>query len=284
MFLVMLMYFQACYRRLTWRPSALLVTTLTAAMATLPAHAETVTDRFVCSVGPVSRLIEHTFINEVNSLPCEIRETREDGIARTLWRASFDVSFCARQMDVHRERLRALGWTCQSIDADGNAITGTRAAFTTTDALTPTVDAPSGVGLGIGLGTATPTELRERQGSAVLAPDNELEDTRFRNADNNDRSVNQVIFFEDSYGADDNTSDAPAAPQFGPGQPTEEQLRQIDDWLIYLSAQSMASIRLIMPDAKSFSDYQITEDLNSADIYTRLQNRIEFLQRLLEQR
>lgn len=278
----MLRYFQACLRRLSWRPPALFVAALTLATATLPVQATSVTDRFVCSFGPVSRLIELTYLNEVNSLPCEIRETREDGQTRTLWRATFDVSFCERQMDVHRERLNALGWPCKSIDAEGNTVASARTEFTTTDALTPTVDAPGGLGLGIGLGTTTgaTTELREPQQNVRLSPATQnVSDS----GPDNDRSTNQVIFFEDSFTAADETSDKPAPPSFGPGLPSEEQLRQIDDWLIYLSAQSMASIRLILGDAESFSDYQITEDLNSSDIYMRLQNRIEFLQTLLEQ-
>lgn len=74
---------------------------------------------------------------------------------------------------------------------------------------------------------------------------------------------------------------SPEPPGKKTGNLTAEDIREMDDWLIYLSAQTMASIQQLSPDIDTFKDYQRQEQLDSDTIYERLQKRIEFLNRMV---
>jgi hypothetical protein len=292
-------------------------------------RAEIVTDRFVCELGTERRSIELTFLNDVNTLPCEIRETREDGQTRTLWRASYDVSFCQRQIDNHRQKLDALGWPCESAPVDGR--TGSRnAAYNNSDrnnseSLSSRAlrswgarGAAGGVNRGAERGartdqnedsatdtaTDTTTDTSSDTSNAVVTvvslqvanSDEPTGESTRRTAvstplDGASPQVStpaaalarEVQFMENPDAAELSPSDRPAPPDFLTDPLSPESLQQFDDWLIYLSAQSMASIRQVIGDQETFNEYLVAENLKSDNIYTRLQNRIEFLQSLLEE-
>ena len=94
----------------------------------------------------------------------------------------------------------------------------------------------------------------------------------------------EVTVFEDRSTPIAKSSGKLSPPEVSAQEFNGDDIRQIDDWLMYLSAQSMASIRSIIGDRESFNDYQLAEAQNSDNIYSRLQHRIEFLQSLLEER
>lgn len=286
------------------------------------ASAEIVTDRFVCELGAERRSIELTFLNEVNSLPCEIRETREDGQTRILWRASFDVSFCQRQIDSHRRKLDALGWPCESTPVNENnsarsttgnnpdrsnpdslssrALRSLRArragddagrvpaanrTQNTTDPVVAVVslqvaDSDLPAGNTASPSAATPAALSTVSTTVAPPLPSRVPPTMPAVAAARDR---EVQFMENRNAAELRPSDRPAPPDFLTDPLSPESLQQFDDWLIYLSAQSMASIRQVIGDQETFNDYLVAENLKSDNIYTRLQNRIEFLQSLLEE-
>lgn len=330
---------------------------LTAVHSTVTA--EIVTDRFVCSISGESRTIELTYLNEIDSVPCEIRETRADGRTRALWRANFDVAFCQTQMNVHRARLTALGWPCKTGTADqltrrsSNESLSTRAlqswqtnarskeSNSTANAenlnqpnkIDSTITATLSTGAATGsansssLPTATVTLL------ATTAPEQQAPAIQHAATGQSPPLAGEVTFFEGRRTVDNtrpaintaansainstassaasstanttaasaavsvaNTSEAtasakaisPATRPLPPnvaaatGQLGDDDIREIDDWLIYLSAQSMASIQHLLRDSESFNNFQLDESLNSDNIYIRLQNRIEFLQSLLQ--
>jgi len=94
----------------------------------------------------------------------------------------------------------------------------------------------------------------------------------------------QVYLHENELSESPTAKYRPDLPNSTISQLSIEELRQLDDWLIYLSAQSMLSIERLMPESGKFRNYQLQEGLHSGDIYLRLQNRIEFLHSLLVDR
>ncbi len=274
----------------------LLTVSIVLATSHNPAIAESVSDRFVCRLGAESRTIELAYLDQLNRLPCEIRETREDATTKTLWRASFDASFCERQLDNHRGRLDSLGWQCETesipsiINNDGNN-NGTSNNSLSSRALKswearsrPSV---TGTSINTAPGIAPParkSDTPDRSDESTANPPvadttKPLQAAAYRPTAN---ISGEVIFYEDSTDPALATSEKPSPPDISKAALNDDDRRQMDDWLIYLSAQSMASIRRIMQDSESFSDYQLAENLDSDNIYSRLQNRIEFLHSLLE--
>lgn len=270
--------------------------------------ADTVTDSFECVLGPESRTIELTFLDNVGAVPCEIRETREDGQTRALWRANNDVSFCHRQMTVHRSRLHSFGWTCNSDTAD--ALTSTSDSLSTR-ALKSTLKTRETQSSFIqanrpnnqtridsinALNTTITQDLAKKAPSTQKSVTGALVTSTVSLSTANDGSViagqlvpiapqdREVTVFEDRSTPIAKSSGKPSPPEVSAQEFNGDDIRQIDDWLMYLSAQSMASIRSIIGDRESFNDYQLAEAQNSDNIYSRLQHRIEFLQSLLEER
>lgn len=274
-------------------PPYLLGLCLTALSSSL--LADTVTDSFECVLGSESRSIELTFLDNVGAVPCEIRETREDGQSRTLWRADHDVSFCQRQMDIHQSRLSSFGWACLSDTADRPATVSTSLstrALKSREAESSFIQSsrPNTVPLTNkpvtgALATGSPATISLQGGTPrTVSLRAGIEDAEIAG-----HSVQiaqpdgEVILFQDRPSSKTKASDKPALPNVSSGELNEDDVREIDDWLMYLSAQSMASIRSIMDDPESFNDYQLTEAQNSDNIYSRLQHRIEFLQSLLKE-
>ena len=275
-------------------------------LTTLPGSvlAETVTDRFECALGSESRSIELTFPETVNAVPCEIRETREDGQTRTLWRARFDVSFCQRQMDEHRSRLSSFGWACQSDSvnrSDSGSYSLSSRALRSWDAISSSN--PSALSNNLARADSADhtnstgalsdnSTLNNAPSTSSLASNVASPRTVSLSTANDNRAVNtqvktqpesEVVLFEDFSTLDFRAPDKPSPPSLSDSSLNSDDIRQFDDWLIYLSAQSMASIRTILRDQESFNEYQLAENSNSNNIYSRLQSRIEFLQSLLEE-
>lgn len=206
-----------------------------------PVNAEIVGDRFICVLGSDGRIIELTYLNQINAVPCEIRESKYGGQTRTLWRANFDVTFCQRQINEYRAKLETLGWPCQVV------VNEELAALTTHDSnLSNAVFTPSG-----------------------NYPESNLSGNR---AD--------VTFYENGL-ANFPAGIKPVPPTSIVSQLAQDEVRIFDDWVIYLSAQTMLSIQHLMDESNGFSDYLSEEDFNSGDIYIRFQNRVEFLHSLL---
>jgi len=293
------------------RPPVLtILLAFTLCLITRNVHAEIVTDRFVCALAVGSRSIELTYLDKVGNVPCEIRETRENGQSRTLWRANFDASFCQRQMDDHRALLDSLGWPCKTVAALESADDSATVQLSRMAALSLESNIPANTGIKSSAETIysntteTTTALyaAAAAGTTAIGVSSPLlaATTRVPGANTKARAITdqppakslreslhltaEVTFVESS--SESTTSKKALPPVVTPGvtagQLSIEDARQIDDWLIYLSAQSMASIKHLMSDSESFNDYQLGEHLNSDNIYTRLQNRIEFLQTLLE--
>ena len=73
-------------------PVTIRLAALSAMIVVTAATADTVTNRFVCTVESGFRSVELSYLDEVGSVPCAIRETRQDGSTRLLWRADYDLS------------------------------------------------------------------------------------------------------------------------------------------------------------------------------------------------
>jgi len=207
--------------------------------------AEITTDSYTCTLASESRTITLTYLNNIYAVPCEIREEKNSNGIRTLWRAENDVAFCGRQFDTYRNRLESNGWPCTDDSSDA--------------ASTPAVFAPkfSKESTEAPIAAALPAEYE------VLSDENET----------------QVVFVEDSSTL--TLQNLPTLPPSGKyGNLTPDDIRDMDDWLIYLSAQTMASIRALTLDVSTFEDYLQREARDSRNIYERLQNRIEFLNQL----
>ena len=80
----------------------------------------------------------------------------------------------------------------------------------------------------------------------------------------------EVTVFEDRSTRIAKSSGELSLPEVSAQEFNGDDISQIDDWLMYLSAQSMASIRSIIGDRESFNDYQLAEAQNSDNIYLSL--------------
>ena len=291
--------------------------------------AETVTDRFECAVETYTRSIELVHLDRAGEVPCEIRETREDGQTDVLWRANFDVSFCESRMTAHRKQLERYKWVCSDVvltasaakpevatmsnpataqnieeaestsrnstaTLSNGAVTGSLASISSADGsivrIAPVNDSPVISSEIVATPSISATFIATDL-EADLEADIAMDLARGLDASVESRlattllreSPSEVIFRENRYDADASQPNRPSPPSVPSGQLSSDELRQFDDWLIYLSALSVASIGHIS-DSESFDNFQLNESLGSDDIYSRLQNRIEYLQSLLEEK
>jgi len=212
------------------------------------AYAEIVANSFICVSGNDGRIVELSYLNRLDTLPCKITESKYDGEERTLWRATFDVSFCKRQFAAYHTKLQTLGVPCGPISA-GESVPK-KPKDQDQPALAPTPDLLEVVAM------QQPSDYKPKQ------PNNE------------------VFLIESELNGLSIPKQVPTPPNFINSRLTRNEIRQLDDWLIYLSSQSMLSIRNLSPESDVFTNFQISADLDSDDIYTRLQNRIEFLHTL----
>ncbi len=203
--------------------------------------ADTIADSYTCTLAEERREVSLAFLNQIDSVPCEIRQSKNKAPATTLWRAEHDSTFCPGQFQQYRSKMQNLGWTCTSITGNNK---------TTTESIKPTTAASS-----------------ESIDTEVPASQELLTDPQVTLMENTGNLPSSALLAE--------------APRGKYGKLTAESIREMDDWLIYLSAQTMASIQQIVSDDVSFRKYQVTEQLNSENIYERLQNRVEFLHQLL---
>lgn len=236
-------------------PPAFRACLLSIACILLPitATAESVTNRFVCVLGDYKRVVELAYLAEPNSVPCEIREAKYNGQQQILWRANFDVSFCQRQLEDYRAKLQLLGWPCETTDIENSQVHSKKQPVISEVAFIPSANT-----LALTDQRAQKTARQEISG--------------------------QVYLHENELSESPTAKYRPDLPNSTISQLSIEELRQLDDWLIYLSAQSMLSIERLMPESGKFRNYQLQEGLHSGDIYLRLQNRIEFLHSLLVDR
>ena len=228
---------------------------LTVAITFLPATtvlAETVGNRFVCELGNEGRVVELTYLDQAGSVPCEIRESKYSDQKRTqnntLWRADFDLSFCQNQFESYRVKLQTLGWPCEASDLGGNTVHSFHEVTAPEVTLTTTV-----IDSGIEKQEYTRNANSERQ---VFIRESEIEDFSLLQS----RQV---------------------PPEFNEAGVSQ---RDLDQWIMYLSSQSMLAIQHLAPESESFSNYKLNENLHTEDIYTRLQNRIEYLRSMLSER
>ena len=253
-------------------------TTLTASSVL----AETVADRFVCNLGNEGRLVELTYLDQADSVPCEIRESKysdqQRPQTRTLWRANFDLSFCQNQFENYRVKLQKLGWPCEVATAD--AVYSAReakpssVAFPSSVALPPSVAFTESI---IDSGVET-QEYKRNTNSANTKPVNA---TPANEKPANATPKRQVFIHESTIETFSFPHNPPVPPEFNEAGVSQ---RDLDQWIMYLSSQSMLAIRNLSPESESFSNYKLNEDLHTEDIYTRLQNRIEYLRSLLSER
>ncbi len=204
--------------------------------------AEITSDSYSCVLGEQSREITLVYLQNPNQVPCEIRETKNNADTRALWRANNDSAFCRRQFESYRKTLEGNGWPCESgSSANSNDAVAVASLTSSTSPL-------------VSIATVSST--------VTVAEPNTQETLQSNSAFSEARLT-------------------PTPPAGTNGNLTPEDIREMDDWLIYLSAQTMASIRRLVPDPDDFEVYLQQEQLDSSNIYERLQNRIEFLNRLL---
>ncbi len=224
--------------------------------------AEVTTQQYTCGVGEDSRTVSLTYLDQPGSVPCEIREQKGFGQQQVLWRAQNDSSFCERQFEGYHSKLLDLGWPCEPI----------RTAQNNNTLSTNTVEPLAGAAL------AAPTDTLA--GTAALQTGDVTSLTRVEEDSPEDAPV---VIFEETLSLPSQPQ-APAPPGNDSGDLSVDDILEMDDWLIYLSAQTMASIKQLSPDAGTFENYQRAEQRTAANIYERLQSRIEYLNRLVRSR
>ena len=228
---------------------------LVACVLPVTAEAEIISDSYRCELGPQSREITLVYLEQPGQVPCEIRELKNNDLLNTLWRAENDSSFCRRQFTRYRSKLVRNGWPCAFGEPSEPSLTPSEPD------LEPSIPA---VSLFIESSVTTPAL------TVAAIPGARTVDK-------------QVQLYENQPGFQI-AYPSPIPPGGKNSRLTAEDIREMDDWLIYLSAQTMASIRSLAPNPETFEEYQQQELLNSSNIYERLQARIEFLKRLLAER
>jgi hypothetical protein len=221
-------------------------------MLPLTAEAETTSDSYRCELGLQSREISLVYLDQPGQVPCEIRELKNNDSLKTLWRADNDSSFCLRQFTSYRSKLVSNGWPCS-------------VGKSTEPPLTQNTAEPE---------PAIPAVSLSIESSVTSAASTVAAIPGTRTAEA------QVQLYENQPGFQIEYP-SPVPPGGKDSRLTADDIREMDDWLIYLSAQTMASIRSLAPNPDTFEEYQQQELLNSSNIYERLQARIEFLNRLL---
>lgn len=224
-----------------FRSAAILSMALAAAKVT----AEITTDSYTCRLDGETRAITLTFLNDADTLPCEIRAVKNSKTVETLWRAENDLAFCRRQFSQFRVKQENIGWSCETTSPPAPA------TIYTTEPHNDMSDSEAPV-----TGAAIAAYPEQSAGPAqVVIVENKVDQSLFQRS--------------------------PPAPGGKSGNLSADDIRDMDDWLIYLSAQTMTSIRELIGDTETFKVYQQRETRNAANIYQRLQSRIEFLNKLL---
>ncbi len=93
--------------------------TLASAVA-FNAHADEV---FHCAFGPQERIISVVYLQEGESLPCEVQYTKEGG-TETLWSATSEENYCEQQAQDFVEQHRDWGWRCDAMPGEEPASQG----------------------------------------------------------------------------------------------------------------------------------------------------------------
>ena len=78
-------------------------------------------DATACTAGELERTVEVVYENPGEPVPCEVRYTKSDGVARSLWRAEREGGYCEQQAAGLVQKLSDSGWTCSATGDDSGA-------------------------------------------------------------------------------------------------------------------------------------------------------------------
>jgi len=77
-----------------------------------------------CTNGGPSRTVEIVYSNPGHPAPCEViyDKSAEGAGQHSLWRADNEAGFCEAQAAAFVDKLRGLGWTCDTAAAEAPAV------------------------------------------------------------------------------------------------------------------------------------------------------------------
>ena len=100
---------------------------LTAAAALILSLQAAAQEATICTAGGLERTVEVVYENPGEPVPCDVRYTKSDGVARSLWRAEREGGYCEQQATGLVQKLSDSGWSCSATDDDSGVARGDEA-------------------------------------------------------------------------------------------------------------------------------------------------------------
>ncbi len=245
------------------------------------ASAETVAKRLSCVTGNYTRMIELVYEGPGMSLPCIVRQQKQGQQAGVLWRARFQSNYCDEKIESYRDKLSTAGFSCEWLPGDQHS-----APVRDGLASQLAVYRSEPIGKHSLSDVVSWTTILQNDDGGDITPVSEAPDDDNK-LQQNTTGVTQLssesyleINLHDEYGSinDDSPLAGSLQQQIDDFSAFSETEMSRDDWIIYLSAKSLAGINdLLVNEPGLFERYLRFERQNTDNIYSQLQLRIHHL-------